>query len=82
MATKLRATVLYQLSRFPEAEQEYVETVSLHPDQFTWSALADFYRKQNRDADAIQALKKAIQFQARPELSLVSQAQKAEAMSA
>ena len=67
----VRAAVLYQLSRFPEAEHEYLETVSLHPDQFTWSALADFYRKQNRDVDAIQALKKAIQFQARPELSLV-----------
>ncbi len=67
----VRATALYQLSRFQEAEQEYLETVSLHPDQFTWSALADFYRKQNRDADAIQALKKAVQFQARPELSLV-----------
>ena len=67
----VRATVLYPLGRFPEAEHEYLEAVSLHPDQFTWSALADFYRKQNRDADAIQALKKAVEYQARPELSLV-----------
>lgn len=67
----VRATVLSQLGRFPEAEHEYLEAVSLHPDQFTWSALADFYRKQNRDAEAIQALKKAVQFQVRPELSLV-----------
>ena len=67
----VRAAVLSQLGRFPEAEQEYLEAVSLHPDQFTWSALADFYRKQNRNAEAIQALKKAVQFQASPELSLV-----------
>ncbi|HEY5175681.1 MAG TPA: tetratricopeptide repeat protein [Terriglobales bacterium] len=67
----VRAHVLGQLSRFPEAEREYRAAVSLHPDEFTWSALADFYRKQNRDADAIQALQKAVQLQARPELSLV-----------
>jgi tetratricopeptide (TPR) repeat protein len=67
----VRAHVLDELSRFPEAEREYLDAVSLHPDQFTWSALADFYRRHNRDADAIQALKTAIQFQPRPELSLV-----------
>jgi tetratricopeptide (TPR) repeat protein len=67
----VRASVLYQLNRFSEAETEYLEAVSLRPDEFTWSALADFYRKQNRDADAIQALKTAVQFQARPEVSLV-----------
>jgi tetratricopeptide (TPR) repeat protein len=67
----VRAGVLDQLGRFPEAEHEYLAAVSLRPDQFTWSALADFYRKQGRDADAIQALKKAVQFQTRPELSLV-----------
>jgi tetratricopeptide (TPR) repeat protein len=67
----VRATVLYRLSRFPEAEREYLESVSLHPDEFTWSALADFYRKRGRDADAISALKIAVQFQVRNELSLV-----------
>jgi tetratricopeptide (TPR) repeat protein len=67
----MRAAILYQLSRFPEAEQEYLEAVSLHPDEFTWSALSDFYRKQGRDADAIRALKKAVQFQVRNELTLV-----------
>jgi tetratricopeptide (TPR) repeat protein len=67
----VRATALYELGRFPESQQEYLEAVRLHPDQYTWSALADFYRKQKRDAEAIQALKNAIEFQARPELSLV-----------
>jgi tetratricopeptide (TPR) repeat protein len=67
----VRATALYQLGRFPESQQEYLEAVRLHPDQYTWSALAEFYRKQNRDAEAIQALKNAVEFQARPELSLV-----------
>jgi tetratricopeptide (TPR) repeat protein len=67
----VRASVLYRLGRFPEAEREYLESVSLHPDEFTWSALADFYRKQGRDADAISALKTAVQFQVRNELSLV-----------
>ena len=64
----VRAQVLYELGRFPEAEHEYLEAVSLHPDEFTWSALADFYRKRDRDADAIIALKKAAQLSARPEL--------------
>jgi tetratricopeptide (TPR) repeat protein len=67
----VRADVLFALSRFPEAEREYLEAVSLHPDKFTWSALGDFYRKRNRDNDAMFALKKAIQLQVRPELSLV-----------
>ena len=67
----VRAHVLSELSRFPEAETEYLQAVSLHPDEFTWSALADFYRKRGRDADAIRTLKKAIQLQVRPELSLV-----------
>jgi tetratricopeptide (TPR) repeat protein len=67
----VRADMLFGLSRFPEAEHEYLEAVSLHPDEFTWSALADFYRKRNRDKDSILALQRAIQLQARPELSLV-----------
>jgi len=67
----VRADLLSRMDRVPEAEQEYVTAVSLHPSEFTWSALADFYRKMGRGADAIVALKTATQLQPRPELTLV-----------
>jgi tetratricopeptide (TPR) repeat protein len=67
----IRAGIFYRLGRFPEAQHECLEAVSLYPSEYTWSALSEFYRKQGRDADAISALKKAIQFQARNELLLV-----------
>ncbi|MGB8768442.1 MAG: tetratricopeptide repeat protein [Candidatus Korobacteraceae bacterium] len=66
-----RADVLFALGRYPEAEHEYRETISLHPDEFTWAALANFYRSQHRDDDAIRALKQAVQLQAKPGLLLV-----------
>ena len=67
----LRAEVLYAMGRFPLAERELLEAVSLHPNEYTWSALGDFYQKQDRDNDAIGALKKAAQLSARPDLKLV-----------
>ena len=62
----IRAQIFYALGRFAEAEHEHLQAVSLHPDDFTWAALADFYRKRDRDADAIVALKQAAQLSARP----------------
>lgn len=67
----IRADSLYALHRAPEAEQEYLTAVSLHPSEFTWSALADLYRKEDRGSDAVAALKAAIQLQPRPEITLV-----------
>jgi tetratricopeptide (TPR) repeat protein len=65
----VRAQVLYEMGRYPEAEHEYLEAVSLHPNEFTWLALADFYQKQARSDEAIMALKKAAaQLSARPDL--------------
>ena len=67
----VRADALYAQHRAPEAEQEYLTAVSLHPSEFTWSALADFYRKVDRGPDAVAALKTAVQLQPRPEITLV-----------
>ena len=67
----MRGDVLYSMNRAPEAEKEYLAAVSLHPSEFTWSSLADYYRKQDREPETIEALKTAIQLQARPEVSLV-----------
>ena len=65
----VRAQVLYEVGRYPEAEHEYLEAVSLQPNEFTWLALADFYQKQARSDEAIMALKKAAaQLSARPDL--------------
>jgi tetratricopeptide (TPR) repeat protein len=67
----IRADVLYAMNRTPEAEKEYMSAVSLHPSEFTWSSLADYYRKQDRWPEAVEALKKAVQLQPRPEVTLV-----------
>ena len=67
----IRASVLSAMHRAPEAEQEYLIAVSLHPSDFTWSALADFYRREDRGPDAVAALRTAVQPQPRPELTLV-----------
>ena len=67
----LRAQVLYVMGRFPLAERELLEAVSLHSNESTWSALGDFYQNQDRENDAIGALKKAAQLSARPDLKLV-----------
>jgi len=67
----VRADVLYAMNRSPEAEKEYVAAVSLHPSDFTWSSLADYYRKQDRRLEAVEALQKAVQLQPRPEVTLV-----------
>ena len=66
-----RASVLDAMHRKPEAEQEFLAAVSLHPSDFTWSALADFYRREDRGPEAVAALKTAVQLQPRPELTLV-----------
>jgi tetratricopeptide (TPR) repeat protein len=67
----LRAQVLSAMGRFPLAERELLEAVSLHSNEFTWSALGEFYQKQGRDNDTIGALKKAAQLSSRPDLKLV-----------
>jgi tetratricopeptide (TPR) repeat protein len=67
----VRADALYKLNQVPEAEKEYVAAVSLHPSDHTWSSLADYYRKQDRGLEAVEALKKAVQLQPRPEVTLV-----------
>jgi len=71
MVHLVRASALSEMNRLPEAEQELLAAVSLHPNEFTWSALADFYRKEDRSTDAINALKRAAQLQPRPHSTLV-----------
>jgi tetratricopeptide (TPR) repeat protein len=67
----VRADALNAMNRAPEAETEYLAAVSLHPSEFTWRSLADYYQKQDRGPETIEALKTAIQLQPRPEAPLV-----------
>lgn len=61
-----RAAALAALDRRPEAEQEFFRAIALSPSEFTWSALADLYVKEDRTTDAIAAIKKAAELQASP----------------
>jgi tetratricopeptide (TPR) repeat protein len=61
-----RAAALAALDRRSEAEQEFFRAIALSPSEFTWSALADLYVKEERTTDAIAAIKKAAELQASP----------------
>ncbi len=62
----LRAGALSMLDRRPEAEQELRTAIKLAPTEYTWSALANFYSKEDRTSEAIDALNKAADLQANP----------------
>jgi tetratricopeptide (TPR) repeat protein len=67
----LRANVLFASGRLDESEQEYLAAVALEPSEVTWSALADFYQKRGRMADAIDAMKHAAELAAKPHQPLL-----------
>jgi tetratricopeptide (TPR) repeat protein len=67
----VKASVLTTMHRLPEAEQELLTASALSPSEFTWSALADFYRSEDRGTDAITALRRAAELQADPAPTLV-----------
>jgi len=55
----LRGSLLAQLSRPVEAEEELRTAVSLDPCDVTWAALSDFYRDHGRAPEAIQSMQRA-----------------------
>jgi tetratricopeptide (TPR) repeat protein len=62
----LRGSLLAKLARPDESLDEYLAAVALDPSDVTWAALADAYRSRGRNAEAIDAMKRAAAFSARP----------------
>ncbi len=81
-----RGQMLYALQRQSEAEQDWRRALTLAPREITpwaslrdfqatvWSSLAGLYRRQDRSAEAIQALENVIQLSSDPSLKLQSMA--------
>ncbi len=67
----LRAEMLSALGRRPEAEQELLAAIALSPTEYTWSALAQLYTKEDRSSEAIAAIQKAADLQANPASSYI-----------
>ena len=61
-----RANVLFAMGNLSDSEQEYLSTIALEPSEVTWSALADSYQKRSRIPAAIEALKQAAKYSAKP----------------
>lgn len=66
-----RAGALTAMNRPQEAEKELLIAVALNPSEYTWSDLANLYRREGRPSDAIAAMRKAIDLQADPQATLV-----------
>jgi tetratricopeptide (TPR) repeat protein len=60
------AGALAQLNRQSDAEKELLKATAIAPSEFTWSALADFYQKQDRVIDTIAARRRAADLEADP----------------
>jgi len=60
----VRAGVLAQLDRRPEAEKEFLRAVAIAPSGYTWSPLGEFYQREERVSDAITAGRKAADLEA------------------
>jgi len=67
----VRGGALAQLNRPSEAEKEFLRAIAIAPSEFTWGALADFYRSQDRITDVIAATRKAADLEADPSPRLV-----------
>ncbi len=66
LAHIMLAGSLAQLDRQSEAEKELLKAVAIAPSGYTWSALADFYQRQDRVIDAIAARRRAADLEADP----------------
>jgi len=67
----MRASALERLDRPSEAEKELLKAVAVAPSGFTWSALADFYKTQDRVSDAIAAGRRVADLEAEPSPELL-----------
>jgi tetratricopeptide (TPR) repeat protein len=66
-----RAGALTAMNRPQEAEKELLTAIALNPSEYTWSNLANLYRRDGRPSDAIVAMKKAMGLQADPHATLL-----------
>jgi tetratricopeptide (TPR) repeat protein len=66
-----RAGALTGMQRGSEAEKELLTAIALSPSEYTWSDLANFYRREGHGSDAIVAMRKAVELQADPQATLV-----------
>ncbi|MGA8876462.1 MAG: tetratricopeptide repeat protein, partial [Candidatus Korobacteraceae bacterium] len=66
-----RAGALTAMNRPQEAEKELLTAIALSPSEYTWSDLANLYRREARPSDAIAAMRKAIDLQAAPQATLI-----------
>ena len=66
-----RAGALTAMNRPQEAEKELLTAIALSPSEYTWSDLANLYRREERPSDAIAAMRKAIDLQAAPQATLI-----------
>jgi len=66
-----RAGALTAINRPQEAEKELFTAIALSPSEYTWSDLANLYRREARPSDAIAAMRKAIDLQADPKATLI-----------
>ena len=71
LAHIMLAGSLAQLDRQSEAEKELLKAVAIAPSGYTWSALADFYQRQDRVIDAIAARRRAADLEADPSPTLL-----------
>jgi len=58
----VKAQLLQANHRFPEAEQEYRQSIHLRPGDDAWFALATLYATQKRYSEAEQCLKQSISY--------------------
>jgi tetratricopeptide (TPR) repeat protein len=66
-----RAGALTGMNRGSEAEKELLTAIALSPSEYTWSDLANFYRRESRASEAIAAMRKAVDLQSGPQATLV-----------
>ncbi|HEX3322838.1 MAG TPA: hypothetical protein VHR84_19175 [Terriglobales bacterium] len=68
----IRAKIFTALRMPKQAEQEYRATLALEPNDVTWASLGQLYASQNQSAQALQAMRSAVEISPRPHLILVN----------
>jgi tetratricopeptide (TPR) repeat protein len=71
----LRGNIFYSMNRRSEAEEEYLEAISLEPSEVAWSALANLYQREGRIPQTIHAWQQASRLSSRPDLAQLKLAQ-------
>jgi tetratricopeptide (TPR) repeat protein len=64
----LRGNIFYAMGSRSDAEQEYLATISLDPNEVAWTTLANFYQREGRIPETIHAWQQASRMSSRPDL--------------